>query len=598
MKISTLANKFDTDPESDEFEFSEMAAVLRELADQDKDTAALWSPAVMEGGKTEGHTREVTALALDFDHAEPPWDRLGAWNYFAHTTHSHTAADPHWRVVVELEGPVPAAQWKQLFKAKCAMHELPCDPKCCNPNRAFFVPPPGAEWRQNVGTPATMPTFCPDEKLNLSDQEPRPLETDGQAFWSAIEFDMRTMRPSIDGHGGHADLLAAACVLRRGYALTPEACMEALRVFNARCEPPWSESELAHKVSEAGRASMKDPPIGSRVPAAKIEPSQDWEEAQVGVLEIRTIDYLCKELGLRPGRPSLWTADAGCGKSTLAASVALAAASGSSLWGAINIRACDVCYVAGEDAEGVLRNWKRLCLAQGTRVPVGLRISRAVQLAGPRADTQQILRIVTAHRLVIFDTLRSLTRESGVEENDTGFSKPLYDLADILAHAPQCCAMVLHHNNKQGKSNGTAALFGAAGNRLVLTREPGTLITNVTAEATRDGLSIRPFTVTANLAACPAPADDHDSPGIALKYSLAVAPVHANQTKARDRIVDRLREYSITAPDRWWPRSEVIADLGMKNDDVSAALQAAVDTGRVAREARGKSNYYRFVPVA
>src|SRR5688572_6332076 len=151
MKISFFSDKFDSDPQGAEVAFADLPAVLREVASDDKETAPLWSPAHMEGGKTVGHTKSVEALALDFDGVEPPWDKLAAWNYFAHTTHSHKPEDPHWRVVVELCEPADPKAWKNQFKAKCAMHAFEQDVACCNPNRSFYVPPPGAEWRENDG---------------------------------------------------------------------------------------------------------------------------------------------------------------------------------------------------------------------------------------------------------------------------------------------------------------------------------------------------------------------------------------------------------------------------------------------------------------
>lgn len=62
------------------------------------------------------------------------------------------------------------------------------------------------------------------------------------------------MDPSISGSGGHNAAFKAACVLVKGFALTDA---EAYRVFqsafNVRCQPPWSEREIMHKISQAGK---------------------------------------------------------------------------------------------------------------------------------------------------------------------------------------------------------------------------------------------------------------------------------------------------------------------------------------------------------
>ena len=58
--------------------------------------------------------------------------------------------------------------------------------------------------------------------------------------------------PAIAGQGGHAATFDAALKILSGFDLTPdEALGLILERFNPRCEPPWSESELRHKVEDA-----------------------------------------------------------------------------------------------------------------------------------------------------------------------------------------------------------------------------------------------------------------------------------------------------------------------------------------------------------
>lgn len=65
------------------------------------------------------------------------------------------------------------------------------------------------------------------------------------------------MPPAISGAGGHAATMRVARACVGGFALTEEETLEVLREYNARCEPPWSERELAHKAKEA--ATTPDP---------------------------------------------------------------------------------------------------------------------------------------------------------------------------------------------------------------------------------------------------------------------------------------------------------------------------------------------------
>lgn len=62
------------------------------------------------------------------------------------------------------------------------------------------------------------------------------------------------MEPSISGQGGHGKCFAAACALVMGFGLTDgEALALLTNEYNPRCQPPWSEQELRHKVQSAGK---------------------------------------------------------------------------------------------------------------------------------------------------------------------------------------------------------------------------------------------------------------------------------------------------------------------------------------------------------
>ena len=60
------------------------------------------------------------------------------------------------------------------------------------------------------------------------------------------------MPPAISGQGGHNAAYAAATVLVHGFGLATEEALDLLRKeYNPRCQPPWSEKELLHKVTDA-----------------------------------------------------------------------------------------------------------------------------------------------------------------------------------------------------------------------------------------------------------------------------------------------------------------------------------------------------------
>ena len=59
---------------------------------------------------------------------------------------------------------------------------------------------------------------------------------------------------AVSGAGGHRATFAAACWCVR-LGLDDSDAMALLREFNQRCQPPWKEAELAHKLRDARRVA-------------------------------------------------------------------------------------------------------------------------------------------------------------------------------------------------------------------------------------------------------------------------------------------------------------------------------------------------------
>src|SRR4051812_19972126 len=69
------------------------------------------------------------------------------------------------------------------------------------------------------------------------------------------------MPPAVTGQHGHDQTFAVACALVQGFGLSPAEAGPLMRDYNARCVPPWSERELAHKLASAEKAA---PPLEGR----------------------------------------------------------------------------------------------------------------------------------------------------------------------------------------------------------------------------------------------------------------------------------------------------------------------------------------------
>jgi hypothetical protein len=67
---------------------------------------------------------------------------------------------------------------------------------------------------------------------------------------------------AISGQGGSHQTFSVACALAWGFALSEGEALAWLRVYNQRCEPPWSDAELKQKLRYAARSEYHDKPRG------------------------------------------------------------------------------------------------------------------------------------------------------------------------------------------------------------------------------------------------------------------------------------------------------------------------------------------------
>lgn len=63
---------------------------------------------------------------------------------------------------------------------------------------------------------------------------------------------LERMPPAIAGSGGHSATFSAAVTLARGFAMSEADALPILMAWNqTHCQPPWTESELRHKLRSA-----------------------------------------------------------------------------------------------------------------------------------------------------------------------------------------------------------------------------------------------------------------------------------------------------------------------------------------------------------
>lgn len=124
--------------------------------------------------------------------------------------------------------------------------------------------------------------------------------------------------PAIAGQGGHNQTFKVACKLVKGFGLNQETALELLMtVYNAKCQPPWSEKELRHKVESA--AKSPDPegfllamPI-AQPPTVRIT---DAHTSRFKDIIRKPIDWLWRNW-IALGKLAVLDGDPGLGKSTM-----------------------------------------------------------------------------------------------------------------------------------------------------------------------------------------------------------------------------------------------------------------------------------------
>jgi putative DNA primase/helicase len=87
----------------------------------------------------------------------------------------------------------------------------------------------------------------------------RPMKKEPISLHERIERYIAACPPAISGQNGHDQTFNVACALVQGFDLSPEDAFSFLASYNQRCDPPWTERELGHKLRDADRAEGYKP---------------------------------------------------------------------------------------------------------------------------------------------------------------------------------------------------------------------------------------------------------------------------------------------------------------------------------------------------
>ena len=157
---------------------------------------------------------------------------------------------------------------------------LPIDVRCDggyvvappSPGYSWIVPPEQADPAElpaallellRSPSTATLPDVdaTPDVRTSVSDHD--------QVVQRAEKY-ADACPPAISGQGGHDTTFRLACSLVHGFALAEPDVWPILCNYNLRCEPPWSEVELRHKLKSAVECTTHEKPYGHLLEAASV----------------------------------------------------------------------------------------------------------------------------------------------------------------------------------------------------------------------------------------------------------------------------------------------------------------------------------------
>jgi len=101
--------------------------------------------------------------------------------------------------------------------------------------------------------------------------------SDAQSRIDRARAYLEKLPPAISGQRGHAATFRAAIAMAHGFGLSEHESLELLLTsFNPKCQPPWQESELRHKVRDAIDAKH-DKPRGHLFERERTTaPTRDW----------------------------------------------------------------------------------------------------------------------------------------------------------------------------------------------------------------------------------------------------------------------------------------------------------------------------------
>jgi len=341
--------------------------------------------------------------------------------------------------------------------------------------------------------------------------------------------------------GGRNDALTAlaGAMRRRGFG-APAITAALIQENAARCRPPLDEPEVRRVAEGVARRYT---------PAA---PVKGW--AVLGWTDLSSvlpnIPWLCKELSIAPGAPTLVAGYGFSGKTVSLQSLALAVAAGRQAWGKFDVGQGGVLHVDYEQGRHLTQlRYQRLAIEMGVWQDELAGKLDLLTLPPTYLDAdgeiERLSQLCEGKRLCIIDSLKAAFPTC--DENSSDVRKHLDGLTRI-SEATGCVFMVIHHARKPSKEHtgmaamairGSGAIFDACGGVFIFGGEKGRPTTVVHDKARITGRTAPDFALEVSDVSLPAECipeaalavtvgDGLSNESGSLRYGLRVACVSAD----------------------------------------------------------------------
>jgi hypothetical protein len=306
--------------------------------------------------------------------------------------------------------------------------------------------------------------------------------------------------PSADAvvTGGRNDALTRLAGTMRRYGFGAPAITAALIQENAaRCRPPLDEPEV-RRIAEG--IARRYPP-GVQVRGSTV---LRWSELSLALADV---PWLCKDLSIAPGAPTLVAGYGYSGKTVSLQALAMAVATGRKAWGRFAVAQGNVLHLDYEQGRHLTQlRYQRLALAMGIWDEQDLARNLDLLTLPPTyldapGELERLVQLCEGRRLCVIDSLKAAFPSADENSSDV---RQYLDALTRVSDTTGCVMLVIHHARKPSKDHegmaamavrGSGAIFDACAGVFLWLGRKGQPTTVVHDKARFTGRTVEDFSL-------------------------------------------------------------------------------------------------------